>query len=112
MKRFLKRFEFHLEILQTWKLYATQWVSWEKIKWLLQNARKESSKFQRNQIESPFVVVLKPTFNLELFGFISKIKSPKIKYKENRVKWFPTVEKWRKMSLKSFWYFKIILFGF
>ena len=40
----------------------------------------------KNQIESPFVVILKPTFNFELFGFYSTYFSPKIKYMENRVK--------------------------
>ena len=44
---FLKRFEFHLRIFQIHKLYATQWVSWEKIKWLLQIFKKESWRFQR-----------------------------------------------------------------
>ena len=47
------------------------------------NVKEESWKFQRNQIESPFVVILKPTFNLEFF---LNYFSPKIKYMENRVK--------------------------
>ena len=90
--------------IQIQKLYATQWVSCEKIKWLLQMLRKRVGG-SNNQIESPFVVILKHTFNLELFGFYSNYFSPKIKYMENSVKWFPKVEKWREINLKLFWYF-------
>ena len=53
-KGFLKIFEFHLEIFQIQKLQATQWFSWEKIKWLLQNIWNMSWEFERNPIESPF----------------------------------------------------------
>ena len=49
------------------------------------NSKKESWKFQRNQIESLFEVILKTPFNLELFSFYSNYFSPKIKYMENRV---------------------------
>ena len=35
------------------KLYATQWFSWEEIKWLLQIIWNMSWKFQRNQINAP-----------------------------------------------------------
>ena len=83
------------------KLYATQWFSWEKIKWLLQNIWNMSWKFKRIK----FKVLLEIIFNLELFGFYSNYFSPKIKYMENRVTWFPTLENWRKINLKSFWYF-------
>ena len=44
----LKIFEFHLRIFPILKLYATQWFSWEKIKWLLQNIWNMSWEFQRN----------------------------------------------------------------
>ena len=51
-------------------------------------------------------------FNLELFGFYSNYFSPKIKYMEIRVKWTPTLENWREINLKSFWYiFKWFLLG-
>ena len=52
-----------------------------------------------------FKVLLEIIFNLELFGFYSNYFSPKIKYLKNRVTWFPTTENWRKINLKSFWYF-------
>ena len=41
--------------------------------------------------------------NSKPFGviwFYFKLFYPKLKYIENRVKWFPTLEKWRKLSLK------------
>ena len=88
------------------KLYATQWFSREKIKWLLQNIWNMSWEFQRIK----FKVLLEIIFNLELFGFYSNYFSPKIKYMENRVTWFPTIENWRKIYLKSFWYFKKMIF--
>ena len=100
-KGFLKIFEFHLVIFQIQKLQATQWFSWEKIKWLLQNIWNMSWEFQRIK----FKVLLEIIFNLELFGFYSNYFSPKIKYMENRVTWFPTSENWRTTNLKSFWYF-------
>ena len=42
---------------------------------------------------------------LELFEFYSNYFSPKIKYMEIRVKWFPTIENWREINLNLFWYF-------
>ena len=84
-KGFLKRFEVHLKIFQSQKLYATQWVSWEKIKWLLQMLGKRVGSFK--EIENPFEIIS----NLELFDFYSNYFSPKIKYMENRGKWFPRV---------------------
>ena len=98
----LKIIEFHLRIFPILKLYATQWFSRAKIKWLLQNIWNMSWEFQRIK----FRVLLQIIFNLELFGFYSNYFSPKIKYTENRVTWFPTSEIWRKVNLKSFWYFK------
>ena len=97
----LKIFEFHLKLFPIQKLHATQWFSWEKIKWLLQNIWNMSWEFQRIKFKVP----LKLFFNLELFGFYSNYFSPKIKYMEIRVKWFPTSENWREINLKLFWYF-------
>ena len=97
----LKIFEFHLRIFPILKLYATQWFSRAKIKWLLQNIWNMSWEFQRIK----FKVLLNLFLNLELFGFYSNYFSPKIKYKEIRVTWFPTTENWREINLKSFWYF-------
>ena len=98
-KRALKGFlNFILEIFQIQKLNATQWFSREKIKWILQIIGNMSWKFLWS--------ILKFIFKFELFGFYSNYFSPKIKYMENRVTWFPTVENWREIKLKSFWYFQ------
>ena len=97
----LKIFVFHLKIFPILKLYATQWFSWEKIKWLLQIIWNMSWEFQRIK----FKVLLNLIFNLDLFELYSNYFSPKIKYMENRVKWFPTSGNWREINLKSFWYF-------
>ena len=43
----LKIFEFHLKIFPILELHATQWFSWEKIKWLLQIIWNMSWEFQR-----------------------------------------------------------------
>ena len=43
----LKIFEFHLKIFPILELYATQWFSSQKIKWLLQIKWNMSSEFQR-----------------------------------------------------------------
>ena len=82
------------------KLYATQWFSREKIKWLLQ-----IMKYELGVSKDQFQVLLELIFNLDLFEFYSNYFSPKIKYMEIRVTWFPTLENWRKIYLKSFWYF-------
>ena len=101
MKRVLKIFEFHLKYFQIWKLYATQWFSWEKIKWLLQNIWNMSWKFKRVKFKVPFEL-----FSIwSYFGFFKIIFSPKLKYMEIMVKWFPTIENWIKINLKAFWYF-------
>ena len=47
------------------------------------------------KIQSSFEFI----FNLELFEFYFNYFSPKIKYMENRVTWFPTSENWREMNL-------------
>ena len=82
------------------KLYAPQWFSREKIKWLLQ-----IMKYELGVSKDQFQVLLELIFNLDLFEFYSNYFSPKIKYMEIRVTWFPTTENWRKINLKSFWYF-------
>ena len=91
-KGVLKIFEFHLRIFPILKLYATQWFSREKIKWLLQIIWNMSWEFQRIN----FKVLLELIFNLDLFEFYSNYFSPKIKYMENRVTWFPTIKKLEK----------------
>ena len=83
------------------KLYATQWFSRAKIKWLLQIIWNMSWEFQRIYSKSRcdyFSI-------LESFEYYSNYFSPKIKYTENRVTWFPTIKNWRKINLKSFWCF-------
>ena len=83
------------------KLYATQWFSREKIKWLLQNKWNMSWEFQRIKFK-----VLLNLFSISSYlSFIQIIFLQKIKYTENRVTWFPTSENWREINLKSFWYF-------
>ena len=98
----LKIFEFHFRIFPILQLYATQWFSRAKIKWLLQIIWNMSWEFQRIK----FKILLKLFFNLELFGFYSNYFSPKIKYIENRVTWFPTSENWREINLNNFGIFK------
>ena len=49
----LKIFEFHLKIFAILELYATQWFSWEKIKWLLQIIWNMSWEFQRIKFKAP-----------------------------------------------------------
>ena len=51
-KGVLKIFEFHLRIFPILKLYATQWFSRAKIKWLLQNIWNMSWEFQRIKFKS------------------------------------------------------------
>ena len=51
-KGYLKIFEFHLEIFQIQKLYATQLFSWEKIKWLLQNIWNTSWELKGSNLKS------------------------------------------------------------
>ena len=77
-KGFFKIFEFHLEIFQIQKLYATQWLSWEKIKWLLQIIRNIGWKLKESNWKS-FGSILKPTFNLGVICLFSNYFSPKTK---------------------------------
>ena len=56
-------------IFQIQKLYATQWFSWEKIKWLLRNIWNMSWKFKRIK----FKIHLKLFFNLGYLSFIQII---------------------------------------
>ena len=49
----------------------------------------------KDEMQSPVEII----FNLELFGFYSNYFSPKIKYMEIRVMWFPTIENWGKINL-------------
>ena len=94
-----KYLNFIWKIFPTQELYATQWFSRAKIKWLLQNIWNMSWEFQRIK----FKVLLNLIYNLELFEFYSKYFSPKITYTENRVTWFPTIENLREINLKPFW---------
>ena len=63
-------------------------------------------KYELGVSKIKFKVLFEFIFNLELFEFYSNYFSPKIKYMEIRVTGFPTIENWRKIYLKSFWYFK------
>ena len=64
-----KYLNFIWEYFPILKLYATQWFSREKIKWLLQNIWNRSWEFQRIK----FKVLLEIIFNLEYLGFIQII---------------------------------------
>ena len=81
MKRVMKIFDFHLEIFQIQKLYATQRVSWEKIKWLLQMLGKSVGSFYESNWKSLWIY-----FQFGVIWFYSIYVSPKIKYMENMVK--------------------------
>ena len=68
-KGVLKIFEFHLRIFPILKLYATQWFSREKIKWLLQNIWNMSWEFQRIKFKVP----LKLFFNIGVIWVLFKL---------------------------------------
>ena len=51
------------------KLYATQWFSWEKIRWLLQNKWNMSWEFQRIKFKVP----LKLFFNIGVIWVLFKL---------------------------------------
>ena len=107
-KGFLKRFEFYLEIFQNSVTLSNSMI-------FMREDKMTSSKHIKYELEVLKESNLKFLWNYFQFGviwFYSKYLSPKIKYMENGVKWFPTIEKWREINLKLFWYFKIILFGF
>ena len=65
----LKIFEFHLKVFPILKLYATQWFSWEMIKWLLQKYEIWVGSFK----ELKFKIQLKLFFNLGYLSFIQTI---------------------------------------
>ena len=67
-KGFLKKriFEFHLKVFQIHKLYATQWFSWGKIKWLLQSIWNMSWKYEERFEDG--LNFFKIQNHLELFG--------------------------------------------
>ena len=74
-----KGFEFHLELFQIRKLLCSSIIFMREDKMTSSNRMKYELEVSKNQIESPFEVILKPTFNLELFGFYSNYFSPKLK---------------------------------
>ena len=75
-----------------------------------------SSKYMKYELEVSKKPNLTPLWNHFQFGvilvFIQIFFSKNKIYIKNRVKWFPTVEKWREINLKSFLYFKMIFIGF
>ena len=82
----MKIFEFHLEQFSNSETLSNSMIFMREDKMTSSNAMKYELEVSKNQIKSPFEVILKPIFNLELFGFYSNYFSPKIKYMENRVK--------------------------
>ena len=79
-KGFWKHLNFIWKIFPILKLYATQWFSRAKIKWL-QNIWNMSWQFQRIKFKSFWKLFLIWSY----LGFIQNYFSPKIKYMENRV---------------------------
>ena len=96
----LKIFEFHLENISDSETLSNSMIFTRGDKMTSSNYEIWVGSF-KDQIQSPFEII----FILELVEFYSNYFSPKIKYMENRVTWFPTTENWRKINLKSFWYF-------
>ena len=97
----LKIFEFHLENISNSETLCNSMIFTRGDKMTSSNYMKYELGVSKDQIQS----LLELFFNLELFGFYSNHFSPKIKYMENRVTWFPTTENWREINLISFWYF-------
>ena len=98
MKRVLKRFEFHLEVFSNSETLCNSMIFMREDKINSSNHMKYELGVSENQIENHF-------WNYFQFGviwFYSNYFSPKIKYMENRVKWFPTLENWREINSKSF----------
>ena len=66
-----------------------------------------SSNHMKCELEVSENENLKSLWNYFQFGVIwvlfKLLFSPKIKYMEIRVKWFPTSENWREINLKLFW---------
>ena len=89
-----KYLNFVWKIVPILELYATQWFSRAKIKWLLQKIWNMSWEFQR--IKSKFFWIY---FEFGVIEFYSNNFSPKVKYMENRVTWFHISENWREMNL-------------
>mgnify|MGYP005823254593 CR=1 FL=1 len=72
------------------------------------NLEKESWKFQRNDLKVTLKLFEFPNFksSWELFIFSTNYFTPKNKYMEIRVKYFPTIENKEKINLKLFCYLK------
>ena len=68
----LKIFEFHLKIFPILELYATQWFSWEKIKWLLQMLRKRVGSFKESNWKS-FRSYFETHFQFGVIWFLFKL---------------------------------------
>ena len=97
-KGFLKIFEFHLEIFQIQKLYATQWFSWEKIKWLLQIMWNMSWKFKIIKLKVPLKLFWNP-LSIWSYLFFFKLLFSKNKIYGNKGKMIPYS---RKMERNEF----------
>ena len=90
-----KYLNFIWKIFPILKLYATQWFSRAKIKWLLQNIWNMSWEFQRIKFKA-----LLNLFSIwSYLSFIQFIFLQNIKYMEISVTWFHTSENWREINL-------------
>ena len=91
----LKIIEFQLENISNPGTLCNSMIFTSEDKMTSSKHMKYKLGVSKNYIQSSFEFI----FNLELFEFYSNYFSPKIKYMENRVTWFPTSENWREMNL-------------
>ena len=104
----LKIFEFHLRIFSNSETLCNSMIFTRGDKMTSSNYMKYELGVSKDQIPS----LLELFFNLELFEFYSNYFSPKIKYMEIRVTWFPIIENWRKLIWNHFGILKMIFIGF
>ena len=84
----LKIFEFHLENISNSETLCNSMIFMREDKMTSSNYEIWVGSF-KGSISSPFGI----NFQFGFFEFYSNYFSPKIKYMENRVTWFPTSEK-------------------
>ena len=91
----LKIFEFHSKIFHISETFSNSMIFTREDKM----TSSKHMKYELGVSKVKFKVLLEIIFNLELFGFYSNYFSPRTKYTEIRVTWFPTSENWREINL-------------